>query len=308
MRSFVVISMISLFLGATTLLTPLGTNHGCASSNPPAVTGPLVQPSTAYHTLFINEVLLAPQSTWNCSEPPGQSTASNDTWLEIYNPSPDQAFDLYSTRTQLDGGPNTNAFLFPFGAAIAPHSFLAIFPIERLQPFQPSASRDLRLLISGIVVDEVTVPLLSPDTSYARIPDGSASWQITTTPSIATANVLLPLPTKTPVTSSATKTTSTSTPPATATTRSSTKAQGTLLPTTTHLASGTQPAWKNVQMPTTSILTSFTPLADHSTSLVPSPSAPNSNNVDLPKHIILTLLSVSLALVLLWFCHLFIRT
>src|SRR5436190_16558381 len=108
--------MISLFLGATTLLIPSGANHGCASSNPAAVTGQLVQPPTAYHTLFINEVLLAPQSTWNCSEPPGQSTTSNDTWIEIYNPSADQAFDLYSARTQLDSGPNTNASIFPFGA------------------------------------------------------------------------------------------------------------------------------------------------------------------------------------------------
>jgi len=300
----VVISIVSLFLGTTTLLTPSGTNHGCASPIPPAVTGQLVQPPTAYHTLFINEVLLAPQSTWNCSEQPGQVTASKNIWLEIYNPSPDQAFDLYSSHTQLDSGPDTDTFFFPFGAAIAPHGFLAVFPLEHL-PFRLSAARDLRLLITGIVVDEIKVPPLSSDTSYTRIPDGSTTWQITTLPSIATANTLVSLPTSTHATPSPAKTTHTPTPQTTATTRSSTKAPGTI-PTTPHIASGIQPTWKTVQLPTTSILTTVTPVDHHTTNL--AQSLPNSTNADLPKKIVLTFLFILLTIVLLWCCQLFMRT
>lgn len=299
MRYFVVIFVIGWFLGATTLLIPSVTKHGCASPIPPTVTGPLVQPTTTYHTLLINEVLLAPHSTWNCSELAGKFTASNDTWLEIYNPSPNQAFDLYTSHAQLDSGPNTNAFLFPFGTAIPPSGFLTVFPLTD-PSFQISALRDFRLLIMGIPIDEVTVPPLSADTSYARIPDGSATWQITTTPTIASTNLLVPLPTKTPTPSRKATTSLTN-----ATTGST---QDALPPTLTDIASGTQPSWKDVQMPMVSTLTTLTPDTGNITNVAHSQVTPNLTNFDLSKKVVLTVLSVLLVSVLLWCFRIFMRT
>lgn len=192
MRILVIAGFVLFVLSVTIPFTSLASTHPCASPTPPPVTGTTpVQPPANAGNLFINEVLLTPHATWNCSEV-GTFTTTNDAWVEIYN-SQDVAYDLNSALTTLDSGPNTNSFYFPIGSVIAAHSFLVVFP-RTSSTFTTTETKTLRLLISGILVDEVALPTLDmpADISYGRTPDGSTTWQWISTPTIDASNPSLP--------------------------------------------------------------------------------------------------------------------
>jgi hypothetical protein len=55
----------------------------------------------------------------------------------------------------------------------------------------------IRLVINGQLIDQVTVPPLAVNTSYARIPDGK-TWYITTSPTIDEGNKLTTIAQTTP--------------------------------------------------------------------------------------------------------------
>jgi len=180
-----------LVLALTPALTVASVKHGCAPVVPPTVSGQLVQPTATRGILFINEALLVPHSTWNCSEL-GTYSPANDSWIEIYN-AQNQPFDLYSVHTSIDGGPNTNPFYLPFGSAIAPYGFLVVFP--RIDAnFSSTETATWRLLIGSVVVDEVTIPALGEDQAYAREPDGSPNWIIASAPTIDASNISSVMP------------------------------------------------------------------------------------------------------------------
>src|SRR5712691_9467867 len=200
--AIVVACLSVLFPGAAPPALHSTGQHDCAPATPPPVSGPLSDPSPKAGTLVINEVLfrLDPQSQWNCDFP------QFNQWLEIYDPQ-DQSFDLYSAHTVIDSGPNTNAFYLPFGAAIASHSFLTLFP-EMSAQFTQTQTSTPRLRINGTVIDEITFPTLDLDTSYARMPDGDANWQPASTPTISASNLpaqvtptVTPEPTTPPISS-----------------------------------------------------------------------------------------------------------
>ncbi len=158
--------------------------HGCAQPVPPLMSGSPGPPPATPGIVLINEVLNNPASTWNCSDPAGTSSLSTDTWVELYNPQ-NQPFNLYEARASLDSGSLDNAFHFPFGAAIAAHGYLVVFPEAYSLSNTSLAGNTIRLLFGGVtIIDLVSLPALARDTSYARIPDGSANWQITTNPTI----------------------------------------------------------------------------------------------------------------------------
>jgi len=302
---FLVVMCLVLLGGSVTSLHASGTatKHGCAPVIPPAVSGPLTQPSTTPGFLVINEVLLTPHTAWACSN---QGQFSN-AWIELYNPH-DQAFDLYSARTGIDSGPGTNTYFLPFGAAIAAHGFLVLFPrTVRAETFSQQAS--LRLLIFGSVIDQVTPPPLGEDIAYARIPDGGSAWQVTSNPTIDETNTPAPTPTPTPRhhttggnhTNSGNKkgkgqgsnqNTGGSTTDSTASDASQ--------PGGTDLV---QPGWHTLQLPTATPTSSFTarpPVASA------SPVSP-TNDVGVAKKILLSLLALALALALFWCWRLFTR-
>ncbi len=292
--------MVFFVLSMTTPTAAAATKHGCAPSTPPAVPGPLVQPSAVHNLLFINEVLLLPHSTWNCSELVGTYTPTNDMWVELYNPQ-NQAFDLYAVHAGLDSGPNTNAFLFPLGTAIAAHGYLVLFP--RVNPYFLSTEKStLRLLISGTPVDEVTVPALAQDTSYARIPDGSSTWQITVSPTIDATNVLAPIASTTRSRTTRTQTTGTGSYSGGGGWSSNTGAADGA--NRAKLVNGVQPAWNGLQLPgdlTASPATATPVAATPATgSGATTPPVRTSTNADIPRKILLTALAVALAGALFW--------
>jgi hypothetical protein len=273
-----------LLLGVTTsgALATTKPKHGCAPAIPPPVSAPLVPPAAIAGQLFLNEVLLTPHSIWNCSDV-GAYTKATDSWIELYN-AQDQALDLAVVHTSIDSGPNTNPLFLHSGTAIAAHSFLVIFPFTDPSFFQ-TATSTLRLLINNVPVDEVTLPTLAPDQSYARIPDGSTTWQITDTPTIDSSNM--------PIIGAGNGTGGKSGASPQAITPDSTAASQ---------DDGIQPTWTTMHLPTaTAISPVLTPMPS-----VPSPAQQQiTQNGDISHKIILTLLAVAFALILLWCWKLF---
>ena len=311
-RFFTLASILLLF---TLILTPsfvfAAKKHGCASVTPPHVSGTLGQPAASHGILFINEALLTPRSTWNCSEM-GTYTAANDTWIEIYN-AQNQPFDLYSVHTSIDSGPNTNPFYLPFGSSIAPYGFLVVFP--RLDAnFLATETSTWRLLIGGIPVDEVSIPVLGEDQAYARVPDGSSSWVITSVPTIDATNISSVIPT-TPTTTKA---------EATATARATSgsikgvgssnkggasgrsggsvgEGSNTSTPTGHQQTNGVQPGWNTLHPSGVALVTPTTGTQQvGNTTLQVS-----SNSLDVSHKMLLTLLIIALAAALFWCWRLF---
>lgn len=285
MRVLVMLIVAAFLCSAAVLWTPNANAHGCASPIPPAVTGSPI-PAPARHGAFLlNEILLDPQSTWNCSEA-GTDSINEDSWVELYNPQ-NRPFNL--VHAYLDSGPNTTSYYLPFGAAIAAHGFLVVFPrtVGNLAPTETSA---LRLLIAGVTIDQVKVPKLAGDQSYARITDGGSKWHVTNTPTIDASN-------------NSSEASSTPTLPST-----STGFRGNISTSDrsdSPLIDGTQPAWSklNLSLPTT--LPTASPLSTSPTSTPLLVSPPTSGGIDLPRRFELTVVAMLLALALLWCWRLF---
>ena len=269
--------VVALLCSTAILTTPTVSAHGCAPPIPPPVAGSPAPTPASKGIVLLNEVLLNPQSTWNCSES-GTDYVSKDTWVELYNPQ-NQPFNLYVVHAYLDSGPNTTIYYLPLGSAIAAHGFLVVFP-RSVGNFAPEPAPTIRLVIASTTIDEVKVPPLAIDQSYARITDGASKWQVSSTPTIDASN-----------NSSTVSSTSTSTP------------AGYKGPTGNNnapFASGTQPAWSKLQLPTP------TPFPTSSISSTPLPTAPAAGSgLDLPRRIAMTVLAVMLALMLLWCWRLF---
>ncbi len=160
--------------------------HTCAPATPPPVAGTPTPAPALPASLLINEVLTTPASTWNCLEPPGTHSLTTDSWIELFNPH-NQAFDLYTAHTAISLDGTTWNYL-PAGSAINAHGLLALFPLENSLTAPPPSTWHVVLAIADAVVDQVHVPLLQPDQSYARSPDGSRNWLTTNQPTIAASN------------------------------------------------------------------------------------------------------------------------
>ncbi|HEV2582831.1 MAG TPA: hypothetical protein VGT44_18375, partial [Ktedonobacteraceae bacterium] len=174
----------------------------CAPLAPPPVPGSPVSPPATPGIVVFNEILTNPGSNWNCAEQGGAYTIMSDSWVELYNPQ-NQPFNLYEVHAYIDDGPNTFRFYLPFGAAIAPHGFLVVFPNSAANSTLLAGS-NLRLMFatSSAAIDEVSFPGLAVNDAYARIPDGSPTWEITTTPTIDSSNIETSSIKATPTTSS----------------------------------------------------------------------------------------------------------
>ena len=283
MRHLAALLAATLVLGALFLSFDLprsfaSTGHNCAPNIPPSVPGTLSTPSATPGSLFINEILLVPHSIWNCSDNGGYFT-TRDAWIEIYNPQ-SQPLNLYTAHTFLDTGSNTDTYYVPFGAAIAAYGFLALFPFYSPN-FRLGSSMTLRLVIGTTVIDQVTVPTLGPDQSYARTTDGGPNWQITATPTIDASNgVAQPTP---PISQGGGGSSGTGTPDS----------------SQSAIADGTQPAWSKLQLPVTpsTMVAPITSNAVPPTTLI-TPDSSNNGGLDTPRRIALTAIVIALIVVL----------
>ncbi|MGH2482507.1 MAG: hypothetical protein ACRDHW_22910, partial [Ktedonobacteraceae bacterium] len=132
-----------------------------------------------------------------------------DSWIELYNPL-SQALDLYASRAEISVDGGTNWYQLPFGSAMAPGTFLVVF-LLKYYPTQPPPAWNVVLMLASTntMIDQVNIPIILSDQSYARVPDGSANWQTVGAPTIAASNnasgqpvtatsTKAPHPTKTP--------------------------------------------------------------------------------------------------------------
>ena len=290
MRHFVVVALVVTFLLSMTALSVSASSsgHGCAPHVPPSISGSLA-PSVP-GMIVINEVLLVPHSTWNCSESPGTYSVIADTWIELYN-TQNQPFNLYASHAVIDSGPGTNAAYFPFGASIAAHGYLVLFPRYDAS-FLMSETSTLRLVIAGVAIDQVTVPQLAPDQSYARTTNGASNWQIINSPTIDNSN------STSQVTPPANGNNGSGTTPGSGN-RTSSAPTGNSFNNTKALVDGVQPRWTNLHVP--QALT-VTPTGTNNTGLstITTPGIPTSSGSDIPRRIALTALLILVALVILW--------
>jgi hypothetical protein len=276
-RFLMMFFVVTLLCSSAILFTPTVSAHGCAPPTPPPVAGSPAPAPASKGVILLNEILLNPQSTWNCSES-GTDFVSKDTWVELYNPK-NQPFNLYAAHAYLDSGPSTTIYYLPFGSAIAAHGFLVVFP-RTVGNFAPEPAPTIRLLIASTTIDEVKVPRLAADHSYARLMDGASQWQAVSTPTINASNN----------TSGVSSTpTSVSIP---AGYKRHTNGNG---HNNTPFASGTQPVWSKIQLPTPAPV----PTTSISSTALPS-SPPAAGSSDLPRRIGMTALIVMLALALFW--------
>lgn len=268
--------VVALFLSIGLSRSFASTGHNCAPDPPPLLAGTLATPSATPGTLFINEVLLNPHSIWNCSETGGYFS-TRDAWLELYNPQ-SQPLNLYAVHAFIDMGSASNSYPLPFGAAISAYGFLVLFPFYNAT-LRSDTSITFRLVIGTTVIDQVAVPALGPDQSYARTYDGGPTWQITATPTIDASNG-----------------TTSVTPTSQAGGSSSTATPGT---SNSAIASGTQPAWGKLQLPaaTASMLTPITKINFTPTTLT-TPGSSSTSGLDTGRRIALTLIVIVLILVL----------
>ncbi len=268
--------------------------HACAPLAPPPVAGSPVPPPTTPGIVLFNEILTTPGSTWNCSEPSGTFSIMSDSWIELYNPQ-SRPFNLYAVHAYIDTGPDTFRFYLPFGAAIAPKGFLVVFPNSAANSTLLAGS-NLRLMFaaSEMAIDQVNIPGLVTDDSFARIPDGSSNWKITTTPTIDAGNI---------ETSSTTPTPNPSTSQGSSGSTGSGSTGSTGSTSTPAIPTGTQPAWKQLSLPpdtsTSSTASSSTPTV--STPLLSTPVPTPASSASATQHrILLTVLLILLAASLFW--------
>ena len=253
--------------------------HACAPLVPPPVPGSPRPAPASPGKLLINEVLSLPGSRWNCSEPQNTHSVTNDSWIELYNPQ-SQPYNLYTAHATLLIGSSAMPFYFPLGSVIAAHGYLVLFP----SMFSGSLSgANLRLVIGGVTIDQIYIPALPVDRSYARIPNGSSSWQITNTPTIDSSNNMsLPGPFVSPTVSSPKQS------PA-----GSGYATSTPAPIT-----ATQTVWSNLQFPTPVVIK--TPAAKPTAAYTSQLSHPTNDGWDTQHRMLITTLIVALAFMLFW--------
>ncbi|WP_052888863.1 hypothetical protein [Thermogemmatispora carboxidivorans] len=245
MRYTVVLLALAFFLFLSALSAKGGEAaavHGCASLPPPAVSSALPPPLRP-HAILLNEVLTWPASSWNCSSA-SLTTPNRDAWVELYNPL-NQPVDLYAVHAALDTGPQTPLFLLPLSSVLPAHGFLVVFPDSQF--FFPNVPFTLRLLFNGsAVIDEVNVPLLNSDESFARISDGAPVWHSTTDPTPGSSNAPSLQPSPPPTSKAASPTASSS---SSQRTRSGGTAASSSQATPTPAITGTQPAWDTLRLP-----------------------------------------------------------
>jgi hypothetical protein len=269
-------------------LNPAPSDSDSSASQAPATPG----------IVLINEVLTSPHLQWTCTLFNNSISNQEDAWIEIYNPQ-SQPLNLYAAHTSIDQGPGTQPSIVPFGSIIEAHGFLALFPLTNTTPIS-----QVRLTISQVVIDQISVPSLADDTSYARIPDGSNNWQVTTAPTLASSNIL------STVTSTKTATKTAKTPKATSTPKHTTTRQS----TNTYGAAtsndgagidtsntGEQPTWSALRLPSSHANTLQTDNTSQNNPATPSPSSNSpADFTALISKIVLTLLMVVFVFALLW--------
>jgi hypothetical protein len=297
-RFSIILCLMGLLMSVTTFHAIQAASYSstCVSPYPTPPTSTYPIPTPLFHIVFINEVLLATHTGWNCAYQSVPNQQEN-AWIELYNPLA-QPLDLYAERTYVDRGPNTQSFRIPFGSVIPARGFFTFFPYIS-GSFSLLNTSTLRLFmgVPTILIDNVTIPNQLPtDSSYARVSDGNPNWHIATAPTINSSNTppvtVVPVhPTPTPLRAKRSSTSKTS--------NKSSQTQST--PSTTNTATqiqpatGTQPVWHSLQFP---LSPTATPVSDDSATIPTDQSVASTSPNNVPQKILFTCIGLLIAFML----------
>jgi len=136
-------------------------------------------------SIVINEVLAASDSTGSIVDASGKV----EDWTELYNLS-SSPINLYGYFLS-DDPANRFKWKFPIGSIIQPDSYLIVWCDNDQEEsglhcnFNLNSSGESMILSyhNGAVVDLTSWPLQTANTSYARLPNGTGSFQTDLTPS-----------------------------------------------------------------------------------------------------------------------------
>lgn len=198
MRFLAIVCLIGLLLSVaiSSKTSVEASSNTCISPNTLlTVTGTPTALTANQPSVVFNEVLPFPYFKWNCDS----QTSPNlllDTWVELYNLT-GQPLDLYK-HICVDTGSSTAVACLPIDSIIPAHSFFTFFPYLINNNFLIKGDSDLRLLLDGVPIDQVHIPVLPRDVSYARLPDGTGKWQPDTNPTINASNAIMTSPSPTP--------------------------------------------------------------------------------------------------------------
>jgi hypothetical protein len=121
-----------------------------------------------------------------------RGTTGNEDWIEIFNPST-SAIDLSGYKIYDNGGQSGSKPKkeFPAGTTIPAGGFFVIVVDDTTESGFGLSSGGEQVWLEkadGTMIDEVTFPALGVDSSYARKPDGSNNWEITSPPTKGLSN------------------------------------------------------------------------------------------------------------------------
>lgn len=119
--------------------------------------------------------------------------ATNPDWIEIYNPN-SKPIDISGYRIYDSGGQagTKPKMQIPAGTTLPAMGFFVLtVDTQEEAGFGISSGGESVWFedAAGALIDSVAVPALGVDTSYARVPDGAASWTKLTLPTRGTTNV-----------------------------------------------------------------------------------------------------------------------
>lgn len=123
---------------------------------------------------------------------------SGDEWIELYNAS-NKTIDLAGWRLD-DAKSGSAPFEIPSGTTIAAHSYLVYFASDTTVGLNNSGDTVRLLHPDGTLADKKQYDPIETNMSYARHPDGSATWVAYCVPTPGEANCSMqPAPTSTRV-------------------------------------------------------------------------------------------------------------
>lgn len=141
---------------------------------------------------FIAPPIPPAEVTVKLNEIYSRGTSGNEDWIEIYNPST-AAIDISGYKIYDNGGQSGSKPKkeFPSGTTITAGGFYVIVVDDTTESGFGLSSGGEQVWLeksNGSLIDQITFPALGVDSSYARKPDGSNNWEITTPPTKGSSN------------------------------------------------------------------------------------------------------------------------
>jgi len=170
----------------THTITPSPTLTATATPITPTPTStptPTLTTEPAPSSVLINEVMPVPKRIdWNDDG----TRDEGDAWVELYNPT-DEVVDLSFWTLDADRSEQV-AYKIPYETVIEPKGYLVLFASETGLDLTKGL---LRLVKGTVVLDEVELQRLKPDSSMSRTQDGLWETRLIPTPGAENLVMLL---------------------------------------------------------------------------------------------------------------------